>query len=83
MFKVKWRNEAPSIRIDHLDEPAHRLVIEDESEDKPWFYDIKRYMERLEYLEKASIIDKKDLRRFSSKFFLNMDVLYKSNYDSV
>ncbi|XP_050875280.1 uncharacterized protein LOC127078909 [Lathyrus oleraceus] len=46
MFKVKWRNEAPAICIDLLDEPAHCLVNEAESNDKPWFYDIKRYLEK-------------------------------------
>lgn len=81
MFKVNWKNEAPVIHIDHLDEPIHYLAMETESDDKPWFYDIKRYMERHEYPEKASIIDMKALRRFYSKFFLNRDVLYKRNYD--
>lgn len=83
MFKVRWKNEPPNIRIDHLDEPTHCLGMEDESDDKPWFYGIKRYLERQEYPEKASITDKKALRIFSSKFFLNGDVLYKRNYDSV
>lgn len=55
--------------------------MEVESDDKPWFYDIKRYMEKQEYPKKASITDKKALRRFSDKFFLNGDVLYKRNYD--
>ncbi|XP_050889240.1 uncharacterized protein LOC127094450 [Lathyrus oleraceus] len=83
MFKVKWKNEALAIDIDHLGEPAHCLVMEAEYVDKPWFYDIKRYMEIQEYPEKAFITDKKDLRRFSVKFFLNGDVLYKRNYGSV
>lgn len=40
MFKVKWKDEAPIIRIYHLDEPVHCLATEAESDDKPWFYDI-------------------------------------------
>ncbi|XP_050888694.1 uncharacterized protein LOC127093831 [Lathyrus oleraceus] len=35
MFKVKWKNEAPSVQIDHLDEPAHCLAIEVDPDDKP------------------------------------------------
>ncbi|XP_050877158.1 uncharacterized protein LOC127080910 [Lathyrus oleraceus] len=46
MFKVKWKNEAPSIQIDHLDEPAHCLAIEADPGDKPWFYDIKTLLEK-------------------------------------
>lgn len=82
MFKVKWANEAPSITILRLDEPAHCLATEEESDDKPWFYDIKRYLEKHEYPENASITDKNSLRRLSSKFFLSGGVLYKRNYDS-
>ncbi|XP_050875529.1 uncharacterized protein LOC127079152 [Lathyrus oleraceus] len=35
MSKVKWKNEAPSIQIDHLDEPAHCLAIKVDPDDKP------------------------------------------------
>ncbi|XP_050918951.1 uncharacterized protein LOC127136438 [Lathyrus oleraceus] len=83
MFKVKWKNEAPSIHIDHLDKPAHCLAIEADPNDKPWFYDIKTFMEKQQYPERISVTDKKALRRLFSKFFLNGDVLYKRNYDSV
>ena len=57
MFKVKWRNEALVIHIDHLDEPIHCLAIEAESDDKPWLYDIKIYLENQEYPENVSVID--------------------------
>lgn len=46
MFKVKWKSEAPSIHIDHLDEPAQCLAMEAEYDDKPQFYDIKRYLKK-------------------------------------
>ncbi|XP_050918473.1 uncharacterized protein LOC127135891 [Lathyrus oleraceus] len=46
MFKVKWKNKTPAIHIDHLGEPAYCLAMEAESDDKPWFYVIKRYLER-------------------------------------
>ncbi|XP_050914971.1 uncharacterized protein LOC127129909 [Lathyrus oleraceus] len=82
-FKVKWNNEAPTIHIDHLDEPTHCLVTEADSDDKPWFYDIKTFLEKQQYPEGIFITDKKALRILSSKFFLNIDVLYKRNYDSV
>ncbi|XP_050895577.1 uncharacterized protein LOC127102217 [Lathyrus oleraceus] len=83
MFKVKWKNEVPAIHIDHLDEPSRCLAIEADPDDKPWFYDIKTFLEKQQYPEGISIIDKKALRRLSPKFFLNGDVLYKRNYDSV
>ncbi|XP_050887099.1 uncharacterized protein LOC127092303 [Lathyrus oleraceus] len=83
MFKVNWKNEAPAIHIDHIDEPAHCLEIKVDPDDKPWFYDIKKFLEKQQYPEGISITTKKALRRLSSKFFLNSDMLYKRNYDSL
>ncbi|XP_050919660.1 uncharacterized protein LOC127137227 [Lathyrus oleraceus] len=81
--KVKWKNEAPTIHIDHIDEPTHCLEIEAAPDDKPRFYDIKTFLEKQQYPGGISITDKKALRRLSSKFFLNGDVLYKRTYDFV
>lgn len=83
MFKLKWENEAPSISIMRLDEPAFCYNNDEVQDDKPWFYDIKRYLEKQEYPEGATIYDKKTLRKLSTRFFLSGDVLYKRNHDSV
>ena len=88
MFKVNYPNHAPSIRICHYKEPthifpAHYLTTEDVSDERPWYFDIKRYLEKQEYLEGATICDKRTLRRLASKFLLLEDVLHKRNYDSV
>lgn len=69
MFKIKWKNEAPTTHIDHLDKPTHCLLIEVDLDDKPWFHDIKTFLEKQQYPEGISITDKKALRRPSSKFF--------------
>ena len=46
MFKVRWDNEAPQITIERLNEPAHCCDIEtEEVADKPWFHEVKRYLE--------------------------------------
>ncbi|XP_050893358.1 uncharacterized protein LOC127099641 [Lathyrus oleraceus] len=47
--RVKWKNEAPVIHIDHLDEPTHYLVIEADPDDKPWFYNIRTFFEKQQY----------------------------------
>ncbi|XP_050894391.1 uncharacterized protein LOC127101103 [Lathyrus oleraceus] len=83
MFKVKWKNEAPSFHLDYLDEPAYCLAVEDKAYGYPWFYDIMRFLESQKYLKEASITDKKYLQKLSCKFFLSEGVLYKRNYDSV
>ena len=82
MFKVRWDNEAPQITIERLDEPAHCCDIEtEEVTDKPWFHEVKRYLEAQEYPEGASVNDKKFLRRFAAKFFISNGILYKRNCD--
>lgn len=53
MFKFKWENEAPPIRILRLDEPAFCCANDEVQDDKPWYYDIKRYIEKQEYPEGA------------------------------
>src|SRR4051812_9375255 len=83
MFKVTWPNHEPQITVRHFEEPAYCLTIEKQTDDKPWYHDIKEYLEKQVYPENTSTIDKKTLRRLASKFFLNGDVLYKRNYDSV
>ena len=82
MFKVRWDNEAPQITIERLDEPAHCCDIEtEEVTNKPWCHEVKRYLEAQKYPEGASVNDKKFLRRFAVKFFINNVVLYKRNHD--
>src|ERR1051325_5006933 len=82
MFKVRWDNKAPQITIERLDEPAYCCKLDTEGvEEKPWFYEVKRYLEAQEYPEGASINNKKFLRRFAAKFFLSNGVLYKHNHD--
>ena len=43
---------------------------------------MKRYLEAQEYLEGASVNDKRFMRRFSANFFLSNGILYKHNHDS-
>ncbi|XP_050908931.1 uncharacterized protein LOC127122673 [Lathyrus oleraceus] len=75
MYQVRFRNEAPLIRIERRDEPAYYQQIEEETDGKPWCHDIKRYLISQEYPEDATLLDKKTLRRLSSKFFLSNDVM--------
>ncbi|XP_050908278.1 uncharacterized protein LOC127121891 [Lathyrus oleraceus] len=67
MYEVRFRNEARLIRIERRDEPAYCQLIEEETDGKPWLHDIKRYLLSQEYLENATLLDKKMLRRLSSK----------------
>ena len=66
-----------------LDRPAYVFAVEVVIDDKPWYYDIKCFLQKQEYPAGASSKDKKTLRKLARNFFLNSDVLYKRNFDIV
>ncbi|XP_058766924.1 uncharacterized protein LOC131640541 [Vicia villosa] len=83
MYQVKFPNEAPQITIMRLDRPAHVFTVEIITDDKPWFHDIKIFLQKQEYPPGASSKDRRTLRRLSGNFFLTGNVLYKINFDMV
>ena len=49
MLKVRWENEAPRITIERLDELAHCYEVDvDRVEEKPWFHEVRIYLEAQE-----------------------------------
>ncbi|XP_039686891.1 uncharacterized protein [Medicago truncatula] len=83
MIKVNHHNDVPLISVKFLDRPAYVFAAEAVFDNKPWFHDIKVFLQTREYPPGASNKDKKTLRRLSSNFFLNGDILYKRNFDTV
>ena len=61
----------------------HCCLIEEEQDGKPWYFDIKRYIEDKEYPQEASNNGKRMLRRLAAGFFLSGDILYKRNHDMI
>ena len=57
--------------------------MEDEADEKPWYYDICRYIEDQQYLEHAFENDKRILRRLAVGFILDGEILYKKGKDQV
>ncbi|XP_050920179.1 uncharacterized protein LOC127137800 [Lathyrus oleraceus] len=45
MFQVRFLNEEPLIIIERKTAPAYSLLVEEETNEKPWFYDIENYMQ--------------------------------------
>ncbi|RDX63816.1 hypothetical protein CR513_57696, partial [Mucuna pruriens] len=52
-----------------------------EADAEPWYFDIKRYLEKGKYPEGASENSKRTLRRLASSFLLSEATLYKRNTD--
>ncbi|RDY13538.1 hypothetical protein CR513_01501, partial [Mucuna pruriens] len=61
---------------------VHYLSREEiEADPEPWYFDIKRYLEKGEYPEEASENGKRTLRRLAFDFLLSGAVLYKRSTD--
>uniref|UniRef100_A0A2N9GD38 Reverse transcriptase domain-containing protein n=1 Tax=Fagus sylvatica TaxID=28930 RepID=A0A2N9GD38_FAGSY len=76
------------LRIETRDIPAYCVCIEEcmnveaEIDDKPWYYDIKRFIQDREYPSRATENEKKYIRRMAFQFFLSGEILYKRTHDA-
>ena len=55
--------------------------MEEEQDGKPWYFDIKQYVESKEYPLEAFDNDKRTLRRLAASFFMSGSILFKRNHD--
>ncbi|XP_027067852.2 uncharacterized protein [Coffea arabica] len=69
------------IHIHLQGKPAHCLVVEKSPDGRPWYSDIKEFLKTGSYPPEADMTAKSFLRRLSSKFFLNGEVVYKRTSD--
>jgi hypothetical protein len=49
MYKVTWPNHVPLIEINRREAPAYCLATEVGQDEKPWYYDIKNFLQKQEY----------------------------------
>ena len=81
MFQLALHGDLPYIEFRSRGKPAHCCEIEEEQDGKPWYFDIKQYVENKEYPPGISNNDKRTLRRLATSFFLSGTILYKRNHD--
>ena len=62
MIMVRLWSEVPNITVMRLDRPAHVFAVEEVQDDKPWYYDIKCFLQSQIYPPGASVKDRKTLR---------------------
>lgn len=53
---------------------AYCFHVDDEPNGRPWYQDIKRFLETRDYLENSKTDQKQALRRLANHFFLNGEV---------
>ncbi|XP_070017379.1 uncharacterized protein [Nicotiana sylvestris] len=73
MIQHPDKNYIDPIKIELRDQHFH---VDEESDGKPWYYDIKRFLETREYPKNATNGQKRALKRLANHFFLNREVLY-------
>ena len=83
MFQLSLHEDLSYIEFRCHGKPAHWCLTEEEKDGKPWYFDIKRYIEDKEYPPETSNNDKRTLERLASGFFLSGNILYKRNHDMV
>ena len=83
MFQLTPHGDLSYIEFRCRSMPAHCCLMEEEQDVKPWYFDIKRYVEDKEYPREASDNGKRMLQRLATGFFLSGGILYKKNHDMV
>ncbi|KAI5418901.1 hypothetical protein KIW84_043212 [Lathyrus oleraceus] len=74
MIVVKYCNKVPNLIVMSLDRLTHVFAVEEVKDEKPWYFDIKCFLQSQIYSSVASLKDKKTLRRLADNFYLNGDV---------
>ncbi|XP_047259911.1 uncharacterized protein LOC124892737 [Capsicum annuum] len=70
-----------SLEINLKEQPAHCAYVEEEPDGKPWYYDIKRYVESEIYLEEASNNQKNTIQRLAKNYFPSGEILFRRTPD--
>ncbi|XP_070011082.1 uncharacterized protein [Nicotiana sylvestris] len=81
MIQHPDKNFIDPITMKIHNQPAYCAHVEEETDGKPWFHEIKEYLGRGEYLEQANHIKKRTLRRLSNHFFQSRGTLYRRTPD--
>ncbi|XP_070010604.1 uncharacterized protein [Nicotiana sylvestris] len=81
MIKHPDKNFINPISVKIHDQPTYCAHVEEEADGKPWFNDIKEYLEKREYPELANATQKRTLRRLSNNFFHIGGILYRRTPD--
>ncbi|XP_070020355.1 uncharacterized protein [Nicotiana sylvestris] len=81
MIQHPDKNYIDYILVKIHNQPAYCACVEEETDGKPWFHDIKEYLLKGEYPQHANHTQKRTLRRLSNHFFHNGGNLYKRTPD--
>jgi ribonuclease HI len=88
LIKLVEGDDVRPLQIETRDIPAYYVCVEEcmnveaEIDNKPWYYDIKCFIQDREYPPWATENEKKYVGRMAFQFFLSGEVLYKRTHDA-
>jgi hypothetical protein len=88
LIKLVEGDDVRPLQIETRDIPAYCVCMEEcmnveaEIDNKPWYYDIKRFIQDRKYPPRATENEKKYIRRMAFQFFLSEEILYKRTHDA-
>ena len=76
-------NSMVDVSVTCIEEPAHCMNIEeaDSAEERPWYHDIKAFLESGSLPPGTTAEDKRTLARLASKYVLGAGQLYRISYN--
>ncbi|XP_039165946.1 uncharacterized protein LOC104440423 [Eucalyptus grandis] len=83
MLQVTDGLEVKPLKIEVLPKLAYCMIVIEEPDGKPWYYDIMNYIQKQEFPEGSPPTDRKYITKMVSKFLVSGENLYKRSYDSV
>jgi hypothetical protein len=81
MAQIDYRDRVQPVCIRIINSPPYCCSIEEKSNEKPWYFDVKKFVQYRKYPKKASKSDQKTLRRMTMDYYLDEEVLYKRSFD--
>ena len=88
LIKLTEGDDVRPLRIETRDILAYYVCVEEcmnveaKVDNKPWYYDIKRFVQSRKYPPQATENEKKYIRRMAFQFFLSGEILYKWTHDA-
>uniref|UniRef100_A0A2N9F0S4 Uncharacterized protein n=1 Tax=Fagus sylvatica TaxID=28930 RepID=A0A2N9F0S4_FAGSY len=88
LIKLAEGDDVRPLRIETQGIPAYCVCVEEcmnveaEVDNKPWYYNIKRFIQSKEYPRQATENERKYIRRMAFQFFLSGEILYKRTHDA-
>jgi ribonuclease HI len=79
--QVDAKSKIQPIDIEVRSFQAHCCLIEESPDGKPWYNNIKKFLQHREYPQGISKTDEKTLRKMTMNFYLDGEILYKRSFD--